>query len=83
MVKSDFPKKSRNFPVKLVLIFVIGLVVGAVIQLMFIQSMLDNSPSFKSGLAECESSRNICDSEVQNYFECMQSNNLNPNTDCS
>jgi len=50
---------------------------------MFIQPMLDNSPSFKSGLAECESSRNICDSEVQNYFECMQSNNLNPNTDCS
>ena len=67
----------------MVLIFVIGLVLGAVIQLMFIQPMLDNSPSFKSQLAECESSRKICDLEVEYYFKCMQSNDLNPNKDCS
>lgn len=83
MAKSESPKKSGAFPAKLVLIFVIGIVLGAVIQLMFVQPLLDNSPSFKSRLAECESSRQICDKEVQDYFQCMQSNNLNPNTDCS
>ena len=83
MAKSEAPKKPRNFPTKLVLIFVIGLVVGAIIQLMFIQPMLDNSPSFKSKLAECEASRAICDQEVQDNISCLNSHNLNPNKDCS
>jgi len=83
MAKSEAPKKSRSFPTKLVLIFVMGLVIGAVIQLMFIQPLLDNSPSFKSKLAECESSREICDSEVQDHISCLNAHNLNPNKDCS
>ncbi len=81
MSKEDSRKKIK-FPTKLILIFVIGLVLGAVIQLVFVQPLMDNSDSFKSKLATCELSRQTCDKEVGNYFSCMESNNLNPN-DCT
>ena len=83
MAKSEAPSKKSFFPVKLALIFVMGLVLGAVIQMMFVQPMLDNAPSFKSNLAECEASRQICDNEVQDCFSCLNAHALNPNKDCS
>ncbi len=83
MAKSESSTKSKAFPVKFVLIFVFGFVLGVLIQFMFIQPMLDNAPSFKSSLADCETSKEICDKEVKSYFECFQKHSINPNTDCS
>lgn len=85
MPKSEagLKKRKASFPTKIILVFIIGLVLGAVIQLMFVQPMLDNSPSFKSQLAECESSREIADKEIQDCFDCLNSHNLNPNKNCS
>ncbi len=79
MPKEEFSKKKKSLiSGKLILIFVFGLILGAVIQLMFVQPLLDNSDSFKSKLAVCESSRSICDKEVSNYLSCIKSNSINP-----
>lgn len=79
MPKELSSRKKSFVPDKLIFVFIIGLVLGAVIQLMFIQPMLDNSDSFKSKLADCETSRAISDEEISSCYECLTENNLNPN----
>ena len=84
MPKDEAPKRKSKpgFPATMLVIFIVGLVLGALIQFFLVQPLLDNSDSYKSKLAECRSSSKTCDGEVGFYFSCMQNNGLNPN-DCT
>jgi len=83
MPKDESKRKNKPlFSAKLAFIFVAGLILGALIQFTLIQPLMDNSDSFKSKYASCELSREICDKEVNTFFSCMESNDLNPN-DCT
>jgi hypothetical protein len=80
MKKEELKKKNSTKLIsgKLVLVFVVGLIFGALIQFFFFQPFLDNSDSFKSKLAYCEASRELCDKEIAFKDSCLKSKGINP-----
>ncbi|MFH1895068.1 MAG: hypothetical protein ABIJ74_00595 [archaeon] len=81
MQKDQLKRNSKSLVSgKILVVFVVGLILGVLIQFFLIQPLMDNSDSFKTKYAACESSREICDKEVKTFFSCMQKEGLDPNS---
>jgi len=78
----EIPKKKSSKPNKLVLVFIIGLILGIALQFFLFQPLMDNSDSFKSKLADCQTSRGISDKEISRCVSCLESNGIDKD-DCT